>query len=628
MADRKEKKEKGTGDPVLKRVLSAIAYTVTGILVFLAALIGFSSLWAVSEFGNLDMDEIVFHLQQPLEGAGGGVIPDYLLKGLLPAVLVLAVYIVLLILLKKGKRRLICALSFLALTVISIFLIRGFLWDKLRLGEWIEGRLNESAFVQEHYADPSAVRLEFPKKKRNLIWILLESVETTYSDISSGGAFKENPIPELTQIAMENEDFSGTEKKLNGGIVLPGGGFTTGAIFAQTAGLPLRISIGGNFMDTQKTFFPQVTSLGDILQDEGYRQVFLIGSDAVFGGRKLFFEEHGGFEIRDYAYAKENGWISPDYEVWWGYEDEKLFSFAKETLSELAGGEAPFALTLLTVDTHYEDGYVCRLCKEEFPGNQYANVMACSSRQTAAFLSWLRSQPFYENTTVIITGDHTTMDTDFCRDVPESYQRKVYTSFINSAAVSKQPEKSRLYSTLDLFPTALAALGVRIEGERLALGTNLYSSEETLLEQYGTERVKKELSRRSVFLENLEKLDGTVSDELLGRYRQVFENSLSIDSYDPERKLLNLRVSNVYFYEGLADESMGIDVSRIEVEYREKGKSAFAAAELKKDPSSEASYIGTADLKDFAQPEGELRLNLYTADGSVFRDIDSLSFRF
>ena len=43
---------------------------------------------------------------------------------------------------------------------------------------------------------------------------------------------------------------------------------------------------------------------------------------------------------------------------------------------------------------------------------------------------------------------------------------------------------SRVYSTFDLYPTTLAALGAKIEGDRLALGTNLFSDKMTLIEKY------------------------------------------------------------------------------------------------------------------------------------------------
>ena len=68
----------------------------------------------------------------------------------------------------------------------------------------------------------------------------------------------------------------------------------------------------------------------------------------------------------------------------WGYEDEKLFDFAKDTLTELASKGEPFNLTMLTTDTHFTDGYVCDLCENQY-GQQYSNVLACNSRQVCFF---------------------------------------------------------------------------------------------------------------------------------------------------------------------------------------------------------------------------------------------------
>lgn len=612
----------------MKRFLSALFYIVTGILITFISLIGFASRWAFTTWGDIDMDEIVFHLQNPLEGTGNGMIGDFLLKAALPTFLILAVYIVLLILLKKGKRRIILTCAFLLLTIAGAFFVKNMIWKRLDMDTWISGRKTYSTFMEENYADPASVSLSFPAKKRNLIYIYLESMETTYADVASGGAFLVNTIPELTEIAMENEDFSGDAAALNGGVVLPGTAFTTGAIFAQSSGLPLKVSIGANFMDTQSSFFPGVRTIGDILKEQGYRQIFLLGSDAVFGGRRLFYKDHGDFEIFDYLYAKEKGWIDPDYEVFWGFEDEKLFSFAKETLSELAQSDKPFNLTLLTVDTHYEDGYVCRLCDDAFGDNQYANVMACSSKQLSTFLKWIQAQDFYDNTTIILSGDHTTMDTNFCADVSKNYQRKTYTAFINSSIQPAHPEKERFYSTLDLFPTTLASLGVSIEGDRLALGTNLFSDKETLLEHYGSAQVKKELMKRSALLEQLEKVDADASEALYERYRLIFKDSLTFDSYDDKKDLLQVRMTNLYFLDTLVDDALTIHVDRIEAQYQEDGTTEIHTLQLKPDPKDSASYIGTIDLSSFSQLKGEVRINIYTEDGSELINIVSTPFSF
>ena len=52
---------------------------------------------------------------------------------------------------------------------------------------------------------------------------------------------------------------------------------------------------------------------------------------------------------------------------------------------------------------------------------------------------------------------------------------------------------------MDLFPTTLAAMGAVINGERLGLGTNLFSAIPTLTEIYGYERLDEIMQKKSIF---------------------------------------------------------------------------------------------------------------------------------
>ena len=65
--------------------------------------------------------------------------------------------------------------------------------------------------VEDNYVDPDRVNITFPEQKRNLIYLYLESMESTYADKASGGAFDKNYIPELTQLAADNISFSNSE---------------------------------------------------------------------------------------------------------------------------------------------------------------------------------------------------------------------------------------------------------------------------------------------------------------------------------------------------------------------------------------------------------------------------------
>ena len=475
----------------------------------------FSLQYLLDNWEELTVEEILYHIKSPMGGASEGLVQLFILSVLLPAV-GLSVLLIFFYFLPEKKFPLISRTIFfakkkmylgfcffIALLFFSLTLIDA--WDSISLGSYLSSQLRSSKFIEENYVDPKGIELHFPEKKRNLIYIYMESTELTFMDEAHGGAFPDNLLPEMTALSKEGEDFSGAGESRNGGIALPGATWTMGAIFAQSTGLPLKISIEQNSMDSQKAFFPSVTAIQDILKEEGYTQKFLLGSVGYFGGRELYMKDHGDVKVEDFSYWKRKNKFPKDYWVNWGFEDEKLYSYAREELSNLAKEDKPFNLTLLTVDTHFPDGYVCRLCQNNYPDNQYANVYRCASRQVTDFVNWIKKQDFYENTTIVISGDHPTMDRDFCDHVPKSYQRKVYTVFLNSAAKRKDRNK-REYSTFDYFPTTLAAMGVEIPGNRLGLGTNLFSGESTLTEKFGKEE-KKELEERSDFMIKLGNID-------------------------------------------------------------------------------------------------------------------------
>lgn len=527
-----------------KDILKNIGKVVSGIISVLAILICFSIKWMLETWANLTMDELVYHLNSPLEGTNSDMIWQYVFKCIVPTIIIIMVITAIMIIFKKKKKRTgyICIVVLIA--SVTILVLYGYTaWKKLDIGDYMSGQSEISSFIDDNYVDPKEVTLTFPEKKRNLIYIFLESMETAYSDEDNGGAFEKDVIPELTEIAQENEEFSGKDNKLNGGYSMPGTTWTMGAMFAQTSGLPLKISISANEMDTQDNFFPGITTIGDILSDAGYSQTLLLGSNATFGGRKLYFSEHGNYDIIDYNYAMEQGWLSTEeYPVWWGYDDQKLFEFAKNRLGELATQNEPFNLTMLTVDTHFEDGYVCDKCDDRFGNNQYANVMACSSKQVAEFVEWVQQQDFYENTTIVISGDHPTMDSDFCEDVDESYTRKVYTAYINGGKY--ELSNARNYTTMDAFPTTLAAIGVEIEGNRLGLGTNLFSSEQTLTERFGIEKEEKELNKQSELMTQLADIDES-SEVLLVREGKIPTGEVVIGEYQRQTGTIPLTVQQI-----------------------------------------------------------------------------------
>lgn len=592
---------------ILLKILYWVGEILTVFIAGLSVLLALSVRWMFATWTNLSMDELVYHLTAPLDGTNTDMIWDYVRVCAVPTILVIFFLILILIAWRKKEKVHLFRGIINLVALVGIIVMLGYTWTELGVGDYLKDQNTESKFIEDEYVDPTDVEVVFPEQKRNLIYIFLESMETTYSDVDDGGAFDENVIPELTEIAQTNEDFSGADPKLNGGYSLAGTTWTMGAMFAQTSGLPLNISISANEMDTQDSFFPGVTTLGDILSDAGYTQTLLIGSEAQFGGRKLYFQEHGNYEMEDYSYAIENGLIPSDYKVWWGYEDQKLFEFAKEKLLQLSQGDEPFNLTMLTVDTHFEDGYVCEQCPTEYD-TQYSNVMACSSRQVGEFLKWIQQQDFYENTTIVISGDHPTMDSDYCAEIDQegNYDRRVFTAYINAAAYA-QDQQERTYSTFDNFPTTLAALGVQIDGDRLGLGTNLFSGTKTLLEEFGNSKVNAELKKKSEFIEKLSAVDKT-NDALLIREGKMNGADADIDMTHVAEGYIPVAVTNVS--DSIVNNLQGLVLTV----WTEDGQADVTWYEL--NPDEEGNYAGVIDLSRFNYKPGTYYVNVRAVEQS------------
>ena len=365
----------------------------------------------------------------------------------------------------------------------------------------IDNYNNTSTIYEEYYVNGKDLEITFPNEKKNLILIFAESMESTYFSKENGGSWGYKIIPELEELALENVNFSGNEK-LGGAYSTTGTTWTVSGMVAQTAGVNMSLfqqnSNNNNYK--KESFLSGSYALGDILEENGYNLELLIGSDAEFGGRKQYFQNHGNYKIFDYNYAKSKGLVS-DY-IWWGYEDYKMFDFAKQELNELAKKEEPFNLILLTADTHFTDGCMECVRQENKVTNfstTFENVLASSSKEINAFVNWLKEQEYYEDTTIVIVGDHLSMQNDyFSAKNIAGKDRRIYNVFINSSAEPTN-QVNRHFSTLDIYPTILASIGAEIPGNKIGLGTNLFSEEQTLFEKLGVGVVQEELGRRSVY---------------------------------------------------------------------------------------------------------------------------------
>lgn len=510
-----------TAVPVVKRIKEKgeasdkkhifVPCLVTAVL-FVCLVLLFAAIWIRRSFGKVSIASILFTLQFAQDGFTTGDIIDGVINCLVLPVILTFVISRLVFLsfnrkstfytlrksditveLKPAKRIMLPIAAAVCIVCILLTLVI------LPVIQYVKSLGVETKIYDEHYVFPTSDVVSFPEGKRNLVYIYLESMENTYADKQSGGAFDDNYIPNLTALATngENISFSNTDKLGGASVFSDGMSYTMGAFVSSTTGVPVNSPSNLNKKNYKyDSFMPGIRSLEDILHDEGYNQMLIQGSTGYFAGMNLFYGRHDNTTFFPYEKFVGDKLVPEGYDVFWGVEDIKVYDYAKLQLSELSKKDEPFALTLFTIDTHRPEGYICEKCKDEYP-EQYANVISCADKQIAEFLDWLSQQEYYENTTVIVVGDHPSMNEVFFSDIGD-YRRTTYNCFINSA-VKADSASGRIFSTADMLPTTLAAMGAQIKGDRLGLGTDLFSGAPTLAEQLGCEALVSELNVKSEF---------------------------------------------------------------------------------------------------------------------------------
>lgn len=481
------------------------------IIYLLSVIIEASSNWFDMRFG-VAFEEVLFTITSPLAGSDVSFL-DEAVEFVMPfvygslkwiAIPLLGAFALRLFLVQIGVRIRNFKFKFDLYNLYKIVCLVGvfvILIDSIKYGVnimgidvYLERKLDSTTIYDEYYVDPNSVAITSNGEERNLIYVYLESMENTYASVEVGGYQDVNYIPKLTEMASTYTSFSDTEL-LGGARLTSGANWTMAGLLCSTSGVPFSLPVGGNDMSTFENFMPGLTSLGQILEERGYNQMFLCGSDGTFGGRQSYFEQHGNYDVFDYYDAIDKGYIDKDYYVWWGYEDAKLYEVAKSEILEMAGKDEPFNFTMLTVDTHHVDGYICEICGNNYD-HQLSNVVECADNQIYDFINWCKEQDFYENTTIIVTGDHFRMDSSL---IPEGAERRLYNCYINSAKEPAGATTNRTFTSLDFFPTTLSAMGFDIEGNRLGLGTDLFSGDPTLAEEIGFDYLDTELAKESRF---------------------------------------------------------------------------------------------------------------------------------
>ena len=458
--------------------------------VIIASFIFTVTLFLHRVYSNMMIEAILFIIRS----AAGGLAAEDIISGieytLLGILIAGGICFLLIRFYKKSRIILFIVMSFMLLTGSAA-------WFSSETGFWgyLAIKRQNSTIYEDHYVEPDDSILKFPDKKRNLIYIYLESMENTYASVENGGLFDIDYMSGLTDLTKESDSvsFSNTDTLGGASAFVPSISYTMGATVAQTSGVATDTLLFPLF---SRAKFPPVKRLEDILHDNGYSQLYIEGSKGEFSMYDKYVGRYDDSRIFDIKSALERGYVDEkgDY-IWkWGIEDQKLYEIAKELITKMSEEDRPFFVTLYTMDTHtFECGHRCANCDSGIK-KDYLAAVDCSSRLTVEFVNWIKRQPFFENTTIILSGDHLGNEKTTGLKFDDGYERTIYNCIINPA-VQPVSVRNRLFSSLDMFPTTLSAIGVRIKGDRLGLGTDLFSSTETLCEELGEEKYITELEK-------------------------------------------------------------------------------------------------------------------------------------
>lgn len=501
-----EKKKTKIKNPKKEKTIKIISNILAFLILFISIGIFCLSSYIEKFLSNVSFYEIVYYLISPKTGFGSSVFYEGV-KACLPLLIVLLIVLIIPIVNFKRidvsiqiknkniklypslyKHRLIYSLIIFAISCV-------FIMYKLGAHTYIKNNLTSGDIYETSYVNTNEVKVKFPEKKKNLIILYLESMEASLVSPENGGAFSKSRIPELESIALNNISFSNTDK-LGGGNIAANTTWTIAATVASTSGTPVLSDIGNSYDKVEK-FMPNVVTLGDVLKKEGYNLELIQGTGKYFAGTDKYYTTHGNYEILDYNEMIERELVPDGYYVWEGIEDKKVLEFSKDEILKLAKEDKPFSVSIFTMDTHFKDGYVDSSCSRKFP-EHLSNAYACSSKMVNEFVNWIQEQDFYEDTTIVLIGDHLNMNTNYFSDYP-NYNRTVYNAFINSSNTNMNNTKNRLFSAYDLYPTILSSIGVEIEGDKIGFGVNLFSGKKTMFEELGIYGFNSELLKRSTY---------------------------------------------------------------------------------------------------------------------------------
>jgi len=461
---------------------SKLSSYVNVVVFLLCATVLFLAFFIEKVWGSITLEQIIFHMHTPL-ALENALVYETITRVFRQIGTIYLITIVLYVFLVfKVRHTFLNRWLNIAICFFPVFLV-VYLENKHNILEQIQNnQINYSMFIEQNYKLAAA---DFSwKKKKNLVFIIVESLENTYADIS---IFNPPLTPQLRQLQQENVSFDVH-------LQTPGTEWTIAGITSYLFGIPLKLHFSANNYGLVKSFLPKATSTLEIMEDAGYTISFVSGWETIFSGYANLISSHSSGENFDQIYFEKQGYSMDKHAGAWGFNDSLVFSKAESLFASYQAKGKPFALILNTIDTHPPSGFSDENFKKY---NDIRDAYLSLDDKLYTFVQNILAMGD-ENTSIII-GDHLSMQNTVSDAylIPNNEKRAIYNCFINPYTSPKKNEP-RIFTGVDIAPSILEAIGCELPNGRFGLGVSLFQENLTLLEQ-DKDKYIEEIVKRSKF---------------------------------------------------------------------------------------------------------------------------------
>lgn len=273
------------------------------------------------------------------------------------------------------------------------------------------------------FVNKEEIKAKINGKPKNLVIIFLESLEQSMLE---NEYFKEL-TKNLQEISKEGEFFKNIRQ-------IEGSGWTMAGVHTVLCGDVFAYHSTNVFSRHNKT--SNLLCIPDILKTTGYYMINIGGDYEMFAGRRNFMELHGYDKIYSLGNIKEIMNIPDSLTNGWGIKDIDSINFAKGKFIELSKQEKPLHILTKTIDIHPPNGEYDLRCSK-ITDNNTLNVLKCTDNNLKDFIDFLKQQPNYKDTLVVILPDHLymahlNMNNDVSKFLNKIKDRRLYAIILNS----------------------------------------------------------------------------------------------------------------------------------------------------------------------------------------------------